>query len=229
MANDPSMDEDAALAAGLARHDAASARKIYERHGRALLRFGMAMSNCVATAEDIVHDTFVELLRRPGAYDSSRGSLRTYLYGIARHQLSKRLRSDGPRATAQGGDENTEDTPFDCDPVAPDTDRVEGAPEEQIDRARDIEQLRAAVYALPIAYREIITWCDLEELPYSTVAQILRCPIGTVRSRLHRARSLLAAQLSALGGKATRADSDSLPADPAIIAAITLAGGENPT
>ena len=65
-------------------------------------------------------------------------------------------------------------------------------PEDQAERSQDIERLRAAISALPLLYREVIAWCDLEEVPYATVADILDCPIGTVRSRLHRARGLLA-------------------------------------
>ncbi|HEX8783029.1 MAG TPA: sigma factor-like helix-turn-helix DNA-binding protein, partial [Steroidobacteraceae bacterium] len=62
----------------------------------------------------------------------------------------------------------------------------------QAERSQDIERLRAAISTLPLVYREVIAWCDLEEVPYATVADILDCPIGTVRSRLHRARGLLA-------------------------------------
>ena len=47
-------------------------------------------------------------------------------------------------------------------------------------------------------HREVIVLCDLEELPYATVAEILHCPIGTVRSRLHRARALLTLRLASL-------------------------------
>ena len=51
---------------------------------------------------------------------------------------------------------------------------------------------------LPLQHREVIALCDLEELPYATVAGILDCPVGTVRSRLHRARALLTIRLASL-------------------------------
>src|SRR6185503_19880474 len=66
---------------------------------------------------------------------------------------------------------------------------------EALDRARNIELVRAAVFDLPRVHREVIALCDLEELPYATVATILGCPIGTVRSRLSRARALRATRL----------------------------------
>jgi RNA polymerase sigma-70 factor (ECF subfamily) len=62
-------------------------------------------------------------------------------------------------------------------------------------RAQDVDSVRAAVDALPVAYREAIVLCDLEEQDYATAAAIMKCPIGTVRSRLHRARALLGARL----------------------------------
>jgi RNA polymerase sigma-70 factor (ECF subfamily) len=195
MPHNSSLHDDL-IAAGLARRDQTSARRAYEHHARALLRFGMAMTSCIATAEDVVHDTFLELLRRPEGYDPERGPLRAYLYGIARHLLAKRLRLRG-RLHLHWAD------PEDCEPGPGET--AHGTSEaltetvaEQLDRHRDIEQIRAGIRALPLAYREVITWCDLEELPYSTVADILHCPIGTVRSRLHRARRLLASQIALL-------------------------------
>jgi RNA polymerase sigma-70 factor (ECF subfamily) len=66
---------------------------------------------------------------------------------------------------------------------------------DALDRLQSIERVRAAVFDLPRVHREVIALCDLEELPYATVATILGCPIGTVRSRLSRARALLATRL----------------------------------
>ena len=58
-----------------------------------------------------------------------------------------------------------------------------------------IEALRRAVQALPRRYREVVVLCDLEEVDYADAAIALGCPIGTVRSRLHRARALLLEKL----------------------------------
>ena len=58
--------------------------------------------------------------------------------------------------------------------------------------------LDQAVQSLPPAYREVVALCDLQEMDYATVAQVIQCPIGTVRSRLHRARGLLLRKLSAV-------------------------------
>ena len=54
------------------------------------------------------------------------------------------------------------------------------------------------MFELPRAHREVVVLCDLEELSYATAAEILGCPIGTIRSRLSRARALLATRLEPL-------------------------------
>jgi RNA polymerase sigma-70 factor (ECF subfamily) len=189
--------EDADLIARLRRGDAAAARELYQRHGAALLRFGLAMSNCRQTAEDIVHDTFVEILRRPLRFDPTRGSVIAYLFGIARHRMSRVARvslRDTDVRTPDGPDE-----PVDAATGIPENALLETSDAgEEIDRVRDIERVRTAVYDLPRAQREVVVLCDLEELSYATAAEILGCPIGTVRSRLSRARALLATRLEPL-------------------------------
>jgi RNA polymerase sigma-70 factor (ECF subfamily) len=192
--------EDADLVTRLRRGDAAAARELYQRHGTALLRFGLAMSNCRQTAEDIVHDTFVEILRHPVRFDPTRGSVIAYLFGIARHRMSRvaraSLRDAGVRLTdAPAAEEN-----FDVDTGLPESALLDSSHDaaEELDRAKEIERVRTAVFELPRVHREVVVLCDLEELSYSTAAEILGCPIGTVRSRLSRARALLATRLEPL-------------------------------
>lgn len=182
--------DDVSLIEALAGGDAEAARELYRRHCHPILRFALAMTASRAAAEDIVHDTFVELLQRPGNYDPARGSLRAFLYGIARHRIARSVRA-GVIAPPDGGPD--EDAPGRLAAGKPAELAASAVtPEDQAEHSQDIERLRAAISALPLLYREVIAWCDLEEVPYATVADILDCPIGTVRSRLHRARGLLA-------------------------------------
>ncbi len=58
--------------------------------------------------------------------------------------------------------------------------------------------MRAAVLDLPSEFRETVVLCELEELSYEEAAQLIGCPIGTIRSRLHRGRALLLAKLEIL-------------------------------
>jgi RNA polymerase sigma-70 factor (ECF subfamily) len=190
--------DDAQLVARLRYGDAGAARELYERHGGALLRFGVAMSNHRQTAEDVVHDTFVELLRHPSRFDPARGPVLAFLFGIARHRMARITR------VALRDADGTADPP---DPADDDSARELTGPSplatalavddtvDALDRLQSIERVRAAVFDLPRVHREVIALCDLEELPYATVATILGCPIGTVRSRLSRARALLATRL----------------------------------
>ena len=61
--------------------------------------------------------------------------------------------------------------------------------------AESLNALHAALRELPVLYRDAVVLCDLEEKSYEESARVMGCPVGTVRSRLHRARGLLAAKL----------------------------------
>jgi RNA polymerase sigma-70 factor, ECF subfamily len=190
--------DDAQLVARLRHGDAGAARELYERHGAALLRFGMAMSNCRQTAEDIVHDTFVELLRHPSRFDPTRGPVLAFLFGIARHRMARITRvslrdAESPADLPELLDDDSAGELSRPSPVANALAVDDTA--DALDRLQSIERVRTAVFDLPRVHREVIALCDLEELPYATVATILGCPIGTVRSRLSRARALLATRL----------------------------------
>jgi RNA polymerase sigma-70 factor (ECF subfamily) len=192
--------DDAALLASWCRGDATAAQSLYERHGAALLRFAAAMLPSRQSAEDVVHDTFVELLRRPDRFDAGRGPLAAYLYGIARHRLSRVARLSLREAELKSEHGPPEEASHEPETTTPPTSEpVFAGADELADRAQTIELVRAAVHDLPLVHREVVALCDLEELPYATVATILDCPIGTVRSRLHRARALLSVRLAGFG------------------------------
>jgi RNA polymerase sigma-70 factor (ECF subfamily) len=158
----------------------------------------MAMSNSHQTAEDVVHDTFVELLRHPSRFDPTRGPVLAFLFGIARHRMARITRvahrdADGTVGVPELADDDSGGDLTGPSPVV--TALVVDDTADALDRLQSIERVRAAVFDLPRVHREVIALCDLEELPYATVATILGCPIGTVRSRLSRARALLATRL----------------------------------
>jgi RNA polymerase sigma-70 factor (ECF subfamily) len=177
--------DDSALVARLIAGDASALRLLYERHGRALLRFSTAMCRSRQAAEDLVHDTFLAFLREPSLFDPLQGSVFAYLCGVLRHQVSRHFRRE--RRWVALGSEETYAQPDDT-----------AAPDDEIARTEETAALRRAMLELPLPHREVIALCDLEELPYATVASILDCPVGTVRSRLHRARALLTIRLASL-------------------------------
>jgi RNA polymerase sigma-70 factor (ECF subfamily) len=68
-------------------------------------------------------------------------------------------------------------------------------PLAELTAAELMDDLRQAVHSLPLKYREAVVLCDLQELDYVDAAAVMRCPVGTVRSRLHRGRELLLQKL----------------------------------
>jgi RNA polymerase sigma-70 factor (ECF subfamily) len=190
--------DDAQLVGALKRGEISAAKEIYTRHVRALLRFGVAMTRSMVIAEDIAHDSVMELIRRPEGFDPAHGSLRAYLLGIARHRVSRHLRTSRRYvqnlSDTAGGEETVTRTPW----IEASESREMDGVEEALDRAQTVQHVQRAIMALPLVHREVIAWCDLEGLSYSEVAAILGCPVGTVRSRLHRARALLAEGLTDL-------------------------------
>jgi RNA polymerase sigma-70 factor (ECF subfamily) len=75
------------------------------------------------------------------------------------------------------------------------TSRSTESPLEDLSRTETIESVRRSVLALPERYREVVVLCDLQEMSYVEAAEVLGCAVGTVRSRLHRARALLIEKL----------------------------------
>jgi len=175
--------EDSERMARLAAGDAHALHELYEKHGRALLRFSSAMCRSRQAAEDLVHDTFVALLRGPLLFDPAQGSVFAYLCGVLRHRVSRHFRQQRRWVELDGHDAQADHR---ADPA------------DEIARSETSAVFRRALLELPLPHREVIALCDLEELPYHTVATILACPIGTVRSRLHRARALLTLRLASL-------------------------------
>ncbi len=159
---------------------------LYHRRQGGIYRFALRMSGSEAVAEDVTQDVFVSLIGKNGHYDFTRGTLQSYLYGIARNQVLRRIVKD--RANVPIEDEN-------CDQER----AIVGSTDPLVDltRRETIESLRQAILSLPPHYREVIALCDLQEMSYTETAEILECAVGTVRSRLHRARAMLVEKLGA--------------------------------
>ena len=180
-------DDDSGCMARLAAGDSRALHELYQRHGRALLRFSSAMCRSRQAAEDMVHDTFVALLRERISFDPAQGSVFGYLCGVLRHRVSRHFRQQRRWVELDTNDDTSPAHAVD-----------NGGPADEIARTEITAAFRRAMLELPLQHREVIALCDLEELPYVTVAGILDCPVGTVRSRLHRARALLTIRLASL-------------------------------
>jgi RNA polymerase sigma-70 factor (ECF subfamily) len=180
MTTEPGDDD---LLRGLRAGDEAAFTAFYRRWQGRLFRFALRMCGKAAAAEDVTHEVFMALIAGGNRFDPAKGPLAPYLYGMARNQVRRRLAHDGPGA-------------FATDPPEAWAPPHEG-PLERLARAEDAEAVRRAVLALPEHYREAVVLCDLEQLSYEDAAAVLDCAVGTVRSRLHRARAQLAERLHA--------------------------------
>lgn len=171
---------DASQLSRLREGDTRAFDDLYGRYQPPVYRYLLRMSGSPELAEDTVQEVFLTLIRGARGYDPGAGPLGSYLYGIARNLLLRQWRSERP----------VED--LDEDAPAPESD-----PLENLTRGESVELLRHALLGLPVHYREVVVLCELEELPYADAAETLGVPVGTVRSRLNRARTMLVARMSA--------------------------------
>lgn len=178
-----------ALLARMRRGDEAAFVALYRRHSDAVYRLALLYCGSSAAAADVTQDTFLHFIAQPGQYDPARGSIAAWLCGIARN-LARRL---------HGMREDATDPAELADDLAPYAQQVDGdTPLERLLRDEAAERVRRAVAALPPHYRDVVILCELSELSYAEAAQVCGIDIGTVRSRLSRARTHLAQRLALL-------------------------------
>ncbi len=155
--------------------DQAAFLELYERHRSAVFRFAYRLLGSIEAAEDVTHDCFLSLIRRPGSFDSDRASLRTYLFAAVRNLAMKHFRSSGREGEL---DELSESQ------VA--SSRHE--PLRRVLREELVNKVREAVLALPPLQREAVVLFEYEDLSLSEIASITQSDVGAVKARLHRAR-----------------------------------------
>ena len=203
MSSTPTTDRvpDDELVRRTAAGDADAFGALYRRKRPDVYRFALHMTADEAVAEDVVQDAFMTVMRDAGRFDSSRGAVTPWLCGIAKNHLRQRLARD----------RRLEPLAHDEEPVA---EAAEADTLSQLIRSEQVELLRRAVLSLPFRYREVVVLCDLQELSYQDAADALACAVGTVRSRLHRGRALLAAKLAAAEAAERSAEAMPLVASP---------------
>jgi len=158
--------------------DRAAFAELYERREPGIYRYALHATGSPEAAEEIAQEVFVQLMNANSRFDDTKGSLEGWVFGVARN-LIRTMRRLGPV-------EEPVDQAVEHDILG------------EIILDEKMMALRQAVRELPESYRDAVVLCDLEERNYDEAAQLMGCPIGTVRSRLHRARALLAAKLKRL-------------------------------
>jgi RNA polymerase sigma-70 factor (ECF subfamily) len=155
--------------------------ELYRRRQRDVYRFALHMTGVPDLAEDVTQEVFMVLMRKGNDYDELKGSVNSFLLGIARNYVLRRLRQERCFVSIDDAGSNAASIIAD----------------QPITRTEAILAMHKAVLNLPEHYREVVVLCDLQELTYVEAAAVLGCAIGTVRSRLHRARTILIEKLRA--------------------------------
>jgi RNA polymerase sigma-70 factor (ECF subfamily) len=174
--------EDEESVRRLLRGDEHAFTALYRKYGGPVYRFALYMSGTEVLAEEITQETFLFLLANAKSYDSGRGPLLSWLLGVARNTSRRAMPKDAFMTDALEDVDGLE--------IAQDLDLHQEFANREL-----IESLRKMVQSLPAPLREVVILCELQELEYKEAAVVLGCPLGTIRSRLNRARALLVSKL----------------------------------
>ncbi|HMJ23144.1 MAG TPA: RNA polymerase sigma factor [Terriglobales bacterium] len=180
-ANDTGLEEDGKLLQLMIAGEERGFVSLYRRYQSRVYRFSLQISGIRHVAEEVTQETFLALIHAPHKYRTERGPLLLYLFGIARNLAWKNARRDRLFAAL---DDHRELPVFYVPDLAND-----------LARKKQVLQVRHAILSLPRKYREVIVLCCLQELSYEQAATVVGSSIGTVRSRMHRAKQLLLRKL----------------------------------
>jgi len=170
-------DDD--LIAAVAAGNREAFATLYRRRRPDLYRFALHLTGSPSAAEDIAQEVFLTVINEAARYTPGRSGVLPWLLGIARNYALRRIAERRHEALPEAGREPG----------------IEADPADGIARGQELAALRAALVALPVVYREAVVLCDLQELSYQDAAEAAGCALGTIRSRLHRGRGLLAEAL----------------------------------
>lgn len=194
MAEMPPTDPHAeyALLARLKNGDEAAFTALYRRHKDAVYRFALLYCGAAGAAADVTQDTFVHLMTRATQFDPTRGTVGSWLCGVARNVARQHLgevREDYRDPGQLHDDIDAREALIEAE-----------TPLERLLRNEAAEQVRAAIARLAPHYRDVLVLCEISGLTYAETAQVCGVEIGTVRSRLNRARTALASTLAPYRG-----------------------------
>ena len=152
-------------------------RRLVERHQQAIFRFALGLLGNREEAQDVTQEAFLAAYSNLSSYDSSRGAFSTWLFTISRNRCINRLKKNQPASLP--------------DPNAVQADRTA----DPVDTQELSQCLDRALEALPVEQRSAFVLAEVEDLPYQEIARIEQTTLGTVKSRIHRAKKQLKALL----------------------------------
>ena len=174
----PERTTDEVLLKKAGEGDQAAFLELYDQHRQPIFRFAYRLLGEVDIAEDVTHDCFLSLIRKPQNFRPERASLRTYLFAAARNLALKHFRNTG-RET--GLDEMTE-----APELSPRHQPLRKLLDEEL-----AAQVRRAVFSLAPLQREALVLFEYEGLSLSEIAEITGADVGAVKGRLFRGRERL--------------------------------------
>jgi RNA polymerase sigma-70 factor (ECF subfamily) len=175
------------LLARMQQGDEAAFVALYRRHKDAVYRLALLYAGSPSGAADATQETFMHFMSHPQQFDPARGTIAAWLCGVARNFARKQF----------AGREDSTDPADLSDDASPYAEHIDhDTPLDQILRSEAAEQVRRALAQVAPHYRDVLILCELSELSYAEAAQLCGIDIGTVRSRLSRARAQLAQRLA---------------------------------
>lgn len=162
--------------------------ELFQRSHRRAYNLAYRLTGNATDAEDVTQDAYVRAWNNFASYDSSR-SFEGWLFRIITNRVidlrrrQKRVPMYSLDTPIQGDDDGQL---LAHEFAAPDSN-----PEQLVVGPIMEERLQQALAALPVDYRDAILLCDVEQRSYQEIADVMHCAIGTVRSRIHRARVML--------------------------------------
>jgi len=158
-------------------------------HSDLLYNYALRMTNNAADADDLLQETFLKAFRFWDKYEKGT-NIRAWLFRIMKNSYINRYRKESKEPDTVDYDEiqNIYATVRDG---GADT----GDLQEALERNLLDDDVADAVASLPEEFRTVVILCDIEGLSYEEIAEFVDCPLGTVRSRLHRGRKLLRGKL----------------------------------
>ena len=178
--------------------------QLFRRSQRRAYNLAYRLTGNVADAEDVTQDAYVRAMDNFATYDDTR-SFEGWLFRIITNRVidmrrrQKRVPIYSIDTPINGDDEGQ---PLSHEFASPDSD-----PAEILLGPIMEEKLQKALKQLPYDYRLAIVLCDVEQRSYQDIAQVMDCAIGTVRSRIHRARLMLRKSLESGSAPRTRRSS----------------------
>jgi RNA polymerase sigma-70 factor (ECF subfamily) len=177
---DAPASEEARLLARIAERDLRAFEELYRIYHPRLTRFLMNFLRRPQLAEEALNDTMMVVWRRPDGYNGA-SKVSTWIFGIAyRTALKARGRHDEP----------LEDTGAETRASG------EAGPEDELGRRQTQEILLSAIGQLSADHRAVVDLTYFHEAGYREIAEILNCPVGTVKTRMHHARRHLKEKLA---------------------------------